>query len=112
MNGVAADGTGHPDRSGGRGADGSGEYGTGADAAPGRTAGSSGVSVGVTISIGVSVLGIHGRDMFELLAAADLALYRAKESGRNQVCLFAQGDDGPSGGKGPSGPALAAAEPD
>jgi diguanylate cyclase (GGDEF)-like protein len=43
--------------------------------------------IGVTISIGVSVLGSHGRDLFELLAAADLALYRAKDMGRNQVCL-------------------------
>jgi predicted signal transduction protein with EAL and GGDEF domain len=68
-------------------------------------------TVGVTISIGVSVLGTHARDMFELLAAADLALYRAKESGRNRVCLFAQGDDG-AGSATPPGPALAAAEPD
>jgi diguanylate cyclase (GGDEF)-like protein len=45
-------------------------------------------SIGVTISIGVSVLGRHGRDLFELLAAADLALYRAKDKGRNQVCLY------------------------
>jgi len=127
-NGTApgAEGTGRPDRSGDwgqdgaggpgaygfgtHGVDGTGEDGTGAAAA--RGPGSSAASVGVTISIGVSVLGIHGRDMFELLAAADLALYRAKESGRDRVCLFAQGDDGPSGGKGPSGPALAAAEPD
>ena len=48
--------------------------------------------IGVTISIGVAVLGSHGRDLFELLAAADLALYRAKDSGRNQVCLY--GSDG------------------
>jgi diguanylate cyclase (GGDEF)-like protein len=44
--------------------------------------------IGVTISIGVAVLGEHGRDLFELLAAADLALYRAKDKGRNQVCLY------------------------
>ena len=42
----------------------------------------------VTVSIGVAVLGQHGRDLFELLAAADLALYRAKDKGRNQVCLY------------------------
>jgi len=44
--------------------------------------------IGVTVSIGVAVLGQHGRDLFELLAAADLALYRAKDKGRNQVCLY------------------------
>jgi diguanylate cyclase (GGDEF)-like protein len=44
--------------------------------------------IGVTISIGAAVFGRHGRDLFELLAAADLALYRAKDKGRNQVCLY------------------------
>ncbi len=48
-----------------------------------------GRAVGVTISIGVAVLGCHGRDLFELLAAADLALYRAKNTGRDRVCLYA-----------------------
>jgi len=46
------------------------------------------IRICVTISIGVAVLGSHGRDLFELLAAADLALYRAKDNGRNQVCLY------------------------
>jgi diguanylate cyclase (GGDEF)-like protein len=46
------------------------------------------VRIGVTISIGVAVLGMDGHDLFELLAAADLALYRAKDKGRNQVCLY------------------------
>jgi diguanylate cyclase (GGDEF)-like protein len=46
------------------------------------------IRIGVTISIGAAVLGSHGRDLFELLAAADLALYRAKDKGRNQVCLY------------------------
>lgn len=67
--------------------------GHGTDRVPGDAA--MGPTVGVTISIGVSVLGMHGCDMFELLAAADLALYQAKESGRDRVCLFAHGDDHP-----------------
>jgi diguanylate cyclase (GGDEF)-like protein len=41
----------------------------------------------VTISVGVSLFRTHGQDLIELLAAADLALYRAKESGRDRVCL-------------------------
>jgi diguanylate cyclase (GGDEF)-like protein len=45
--------------------------------------------ISVTVSIGVAVLGQHGSDLFELLAAADLALYRAKDAGRNQVRLYA-----------------------
>jgi c-di-AMP phosphodiesterase-like protein len=48
----------------------------------------------VTISIGIAVLGVHGDDLFELLAAADLALYRAKDAGRDQVCVYSP--DGPS----------------
>ena len=44
--------------------------------------------IGVTVSIGIAVLSLHGRDLFELLAAADLALYRAKDKGRNRVCLY------------------------
>ena len=47
------------------------------------------VRISVTVSIGVAVLGQHGSDLFELLAAADLALYRAKDAGRNQVRLYA-----------------------
>jgi diguanylate cyclase (GGDEF)-like protein len=43
----------------------------------------------VTISIGVAALGASRRDLDELLAAADHALYQAKEAGRNQVCLLA-----------------------
>jgi diguanylate cyclase (GGDEF)-like protein len=44
-------------------------------------------TVGVTISIGVAVLGSHGGDLGELLNAADRALYRAKRTGRDRVCL-------------------------
>ena len=44
-------------------------------------------TVAVTISVGVALFRVHGSDLIELLAAADLALYRAKESGRDRVCL-------------------------
>lgn len=55
-------------------------------------------AMNVTISIGVAVLGVHGRDLFELLAAADLALYRAKDAGRDQVCVHSpDGQPGPPG---------------
>jgi diguanylate cyclase (GGDEF)-like protein len=52
-------------------------------------------TVSVTISIGVAVLSVHGRDLFELLAAADLALYRAKKTGRDRVCLHKPADAAP-----------------
>ena len=50
-----------------------------------------GAEVTVTVSIGVAALGTHGNKLFELLAAADAAVYRAKESGRDQVCLLPPG---------------------
>jgi diguanylate cyclase (GGDEF)-like protein len=48
--------------------------------------------VGVTVSIGVSVLGSHGSDLDELLETADKALYRAKRTGRDRVCLATAAD--------------------
>ncbi|GGS92007.1 hypothetical protein GCM10010156_57860 [Planobispora rosea] len=41
----------------------------------------------VTVSTGIAIMSVHGDDLIELLAAADLALYRAKELGRDRVCL-------------------------
>ncbi|MEU6794275.1 diguanylate cyclase [Nonomuraea wenchangensis] len=41
----------------------------------------------VTVSTGVALMNVHGDDLIELLAAADLALYRAKELGRDRVCV-------------------------
>jgi len=48
--------------------------------------------VGVTVSIGIAALGSHGTDLFELLAASDLALYRAKNTGRDRICLYDPAD--------------------
>jgi diguanylate cyclase (GGDEF)-like protein len=59
--------------------------------------------INVTVSIGVSVLGHHGNDLFELLAAADLALYRAKDAGRNQVQLYSPGAPGRESAKSEAG---------
>ncbi|MBP2708331.1 GGDEF domain-containing protein [Microbispora sp. RL4-1S] len=44
-------------------------------------------AVTVTVSAGVAIMNVHGDDLIELLAAADLALYRAKELGRDRICL-------------------------
>ncbi|OLC53245.1 MAG: hypothetical protein AUH92_06400, partial [Acidobacteria bacterium 13_1_40CM_4_69_4] len=46
-----------------------------------------GVTIQVTISIGVACCPEHGRDVRTLVGRADRALYRAKESGRNRVCI-------------------------
>ena len=41
----------------------------------------------ITISIGVTAMGAgRNRDLTDMLAAADAALYRAKQTGRNRVC--------------------------
>ncbi|MFD0687728.1 sensor domain-containing diguanylate cyclase [Actinomadura fibrosa] len=54
-------------------------------------------TVTVTVSVGVSLFRTHGQDLIELLTAADLALYRAKASGRDRVCLPAVDGPEPSG---------------
>lgn len=46
-----------------------------------------GVSIRVTISIGISAAPEHGRDIAALVGRADRALYRAKETGRNRISL-------------------------
>ena len=47
-----------------------------------------GVEIRVTCSIGVASSREHGRAASELVANADMALYRAKDAGRNAIQLF------------------------
>jgi len=46
-----------------------------------------GREVYLSVSVGVAVLGDHGTDLTDLLAAADHALFVAKDTGRNRVAL-------------------------
>ena len=45
-----------------------------------------GVAAGVTISVGVAEFPANGITRDDIVRAADAALYRAKQSGPNQVC--------------------------
>jgi len=47
-----------------------------------------GVAIKFTVSAGVSVAGEFGITPAQLLEQADRALYRAKETGRNRVCVY------------------------
>ena len=47
---------------------------------------------GITISIGVAIFPIHGRDSNTLIKSADDALYEAKDSGKNTVVLYYPGE--------------------
>ena len=42
---------------------------------------------GITLSLGVASFPMHGQDWEQVVAAADRALYRAKQAGRDQVIL-------------------------
>ncbi|WP_333841742.1 putative bifunctional diguanylate cyclase/phosphodiesterase [Pelomicrobium sp.] len=44
----------------------------------------------LTASIGIALYPFHGADLSSLLAAADIALYHAKDQGRNRSVLFDQ----------------------
>ncbi|MCS7263900.1 MAG: diguanylate cyclase [Armatimonadetes bacterium] len=46
------------------------------------------LSLHITVSIGVAVFPEHAQNESDLIQAADLALYKAKQTGRNKVCLF------------------------
>jgi diguanylate cyclase (GGDEF)-like protein len=47
----------------------------------------------VTLSMGVAERTADMKDPSELLKAADEAVYRAKQGGRNQVCVFEPGEE-------------------
>jgi diguanylate cyclase (GGDEF)-like protein/PAS domain S-box-containing protein len=49
--------------------------------------------IGATASIGIALFPEHGVTVGDLLARADLAMYHAKENGRNQFSLFELGRD-------------------
>ena len=46
------------------------------------------ILVSITVSIGVAELASPRQDLDELLAAADAALYQAKNAGRNRICVI------------------------
>lgn len=46
----------------------------------------------VTISIGIAVFPDHGKDVTMVLKASDEALYRAKQEGRDRVCIYTATD--------------------
>ncbi len=55
-----------------------------------------GVPRRVTASFGVATYPVDGRTPQELIAQADAALYQAKSSGRNRICLAASDEPGTS----------------
>ena len=50
----------------------------------------------ITISVGVAICPEHGNKPEILISAADTALYKAKEAGRNQVVLSAKTAEKPT----------------
>ncbi|MFL6138508.1 MAG: diguanylate cyclase [Frankiaceae bacterium] len=66
------------------------------------------VPLRATISVGVACLRRHGSTLEELLHAADVALYRAKDAGRNQVRLALAPPEPDGGGTAAAGSRLRA----
>lgn len=49
-------------------------------------------SINITVSIGLSVYPEHAQEVSVLVSQADTALYQAKESGRNRICVYKEKD--------------------
>jgi diguanylate cyclase (GGDEF)-like protein len=47
-----------------------------------------GKELNISCSIGIAIYPWHGADEIELSKKADIAMYRAKEGGRDSVCLY------------------------
>ncbi len=52
-----------------------------------------GTPIVITASVGVALFPKHADSADEILSSADLAMYQAKENGRNRVCMFEPGLD-------------------
>lgn len=65
------------------------ETGAGEKVAGDKIAGNDESYVRLTISVGVSALNSSTRELTDLMAAADAALYTAKQTGRNRTCAAA-----------------------
>jgi len=55
----------------------------------------SGQVIRLTISVGVAALNGESRELTDMLAAADAALYHAKETGRNKTHMVSAGPQAP-----------------
>jgi diguanylate cyclase (GGDEF)-like protein/PAS domain S-box-containing protein len=53
-------------------------------------------SVRLSASIGIALFPRHATGVDELLLHADIAMYRAKEGGRNRACMYSPDDDWPA----------------
>lgn len=67
-----------------------------------------GLTVPITFSAGIASSPGHGDEPAALLTMADLALYRAKNAGRNRICVAGERDPEPRLLRGPSRRAVAA----
>lgn len=47
-----------------------------------------GRSIPITVSIGLSTYPLHAQELADIVSKADSALYKAKQNGRNKVCVY------------------------